>query len=151
MSERKFDFKRPSNVHQETVTSDIEDLANLKSLLELSKVLEVDKQKIYRCVKKNNIKYQIINDKIFIDEVAQTRIKAIILQNNLILKSTSKITSNGTSKGTSNDKSKGISKEYIKQLITIINILEKELENKSEQLREKDKQIEELIKKIGRQ
>ncbi len=133
MAERKFNIKLP-NSKGSAGNEKIPD--NIKTLLMISKESGIDKQRIYRYVKNNNVPYQLINDVMYIDETVQTQVVTEINKKSDMNKNHSKSTS------------KSASKAYMKQLEAVIKILEKELDNKSEQLQEKDKQIANLIRII---
>ena len=108
-------------------------------MLELSKVLKTDKQKIYRTIQKHEIAYQKIDEIIYLDETAQTLIKSIIFPDNTISKNTLEV-----HQKTDDD-------TVTKQLERVIGMLQEELHNKNQQLNEKDKQIAELTRILDQQ
>lgn len=110
-----------------------------KTMLELSKALKTDKQKIYRTIQKHEILYQKIDEVIYLDETAQTLIKSIIYPDNTISKNGSEV-----HQKTDDD-------TVTKQLERVIGMLQEELQNKNQQLNEKDKQIAELTRLLDQQ
>ena len=92
----------------------------VKTLKEIADELKVDKQKVYRFVKKHHIiEAENANGVMYYDEVAQTRIKQGFSENEPLQKSTS------------ND-------AIIDVLLKQSAMLERELAEKNEQLRQKD-------------
>lgn len=67
--------------------------ANYKTMLEIAKELNVDKQQIYRCIKKYNMpyKYKSENGTMYFDEAVQTRIKSIITQKKSVSKNSNEV------------------------------------------------------------
>lgn len=131
----------PVNSHEDLPDQDDSSFipSNLKTMLELSKDLKTDKQKIYRTIKKHNIPFQKINDVIYLDETAKTLIKSIIFPDNTTSQNISEV-----HQKTEND-------TVMKQLEKVIGMLQDELQNKNQQLNEKDKQIAELTRLVDQQ
>lgn len=125
MNPRKFNINIPSSSYNQ-ITS--------KKMLEIAKDLNVDKQKVYRCVKKHNIPYKEENGIMYFDEVAQTRIKDIIKQTKSISKNSSEVFQK---------KDEAVKEAQfeavVKRLDIIIELLQKGLEVKPEQTDDEDK------------
>lgn len=132
---------QPDNSHEDLPDQDNPSFipSNLKTMLELSKDLKTDKQKIYRTIQKHNIPFQKINDVIYLDETAKTQIKSIIYPDNTTSKNISEV-----HQKTEND-------TVMKQLEKVIGMLQDELQNKNQQINEKDKQIAELTRLVDQQ
>lgn len=138
MLEKKFNFKAPGSkdFNNKTDTTIAPELRNYKTLLQLAKEIGVDKQKVYRCLKRYNMTYHLIDEVMYIDEATQTDIKTLILNK----------------KEKSHEIYQKIEHDVVlKQLETVINILKNELEIKSQQLKEKDKQIFDLTKLLDQE
>lgn len=140
--ERKFNLKIPATFKNEKSIQEVPDPVR-KTMLEIANEVGVDKQKVYRCIKKYGIPYETENDIIYLNETAQTRIKSLILQKTDILKN-------------SNDTVKEIPENQItyfeaiiEQLNTVIALLQKGIDLQEEQIREKNKKIEELLDTIS--
>lgn len=122
---------------KESINLDIPE--QYKTLLQLSKELGTDKQKIYRCIHKYNIPFQKINDVMYLDEVNQTLLKSVIFPEKTVSKNESEIIQ------------KTDNEAVLKQLEKVIEILQEELKSKTQQLNEKDKQIAELTRLVDQQ
>lgn len=114
---------------------------NHKTLLMFSRENGLDKQRVYRYIKAKKVPVNIINDTIYIDDAVQSKLISYFQKNSDVLKKHKKSTSRISSKGTS------IKREF-KEFIEAINMLKTELNIKTEQLQEKDRQIVELTKII---
>lgn len=131
---------QPDNLHEVPDQEDTSFIpSNLKTMLVLSKELKTDKQKIYRTIQKHKIPFQKINDVIYLDDTAKTLIKSIIYPDNT------------TSQNISEVHQKTEDDIVMKQLEKVIGMLQDELQNKNQQLNEKDKQIAELTRLVDQQ
>lgn len=128
------------NLDEQELSNAVSDIpSGYKTMLELSKEFKTDKQKIYRTIQKYEIPYQKINEIIYISEVSQTLLKSIIFPEKT------------TSKNASEVHQKTDDDTVMKQLEKVIGMLQEELQNKNQQLNEKDKQIAELTKLVDQQ
>ena len=110
-------------------------------MLEIAKDLGVDKQKVYRCIKKNDIKYTMKNDIMYFDEAEQTRIKSELFADTTISKN-----SGDTVQKHFEEVDETVSEVVSERLNTIIMILQRGLEIIENQFQEKDREIERLKK-----
>jgi len=95
---QKLNIKLPEGLKstQQKNSQDIIDKKNLKTMLEIARELNIDKQTVYRYIKKYNMPYtyKSENGVFYFDETVQTRIKSIIMQNKSASKNSSEIGEN---------------------------------------------------------
>lgn len=121
---------------------------NYKTLLQFSRKIGVEKQRVYRYIKAKNIPVNVINDTIYIDDVAQSKIISDFNKNIDVVKKQQKRTSKTVSNEVKKSTSKDTYKRNFKELQEAFKMLKKELDFKTEQLQEKDRQIIGLTKII---
>lgn len=118
--------------------SNSDNVNKCKTMLEIAKEINIDKQKVYRCIKKYNMPYKYIaeNGTMYFDEMVQTRIKTILSEKKSVSKNSNEIREilNEVVQETVNEALKIQNKNIeiiIYKLDAIINLLQKTYELRS--------------------